>query len=203
MRSRSERGPLEAPSENVAEMLFSMPRSGAHRSGAGESQPSASSPRLRSPPTSPAVCGHTARERNPDLALWKSGHPPSRGHPTQSSHHYILKPYAHVSTKASRNQDTALSGALTHTRNCNCKMGRRERREAGGPAEALTNPQRSEGLGAEDMQTKASRCETGARRPFQSAAQESSYPRGEMSPNPCLTPHTASQVRPKPAFVRT
>lgn len=52
------------------------------------------------------------------------------------------------------------------------------------------------------MQTKASRCETGARRPFQSSGAESSYPRGEMSPNPCLTPHTASQVRPKPAFDR-
>lgn len=94
------------------------------------------SPRLGSPPTSPAACGHAARGRSPDLALWKSRPPSITGSP-----HTIIPSlwtqillYAHVSTKTSSNQDTVLSGALAHTRNCNCKMrgkGKRHREQEG------------------------------------------------------------------------
>ena len=76
--------------------------------------------------TSPAACGHAARGRSPDLALWKSRPPSITGSP-----HTIIPSlwtqillYAHVSTKTSSNQDTVLSGALAHTRNCSHEVKR-------------------------------------------------------------------------------
>ena len=103
------------------------------------------SPRLGSPLTSPAACGHAARGRSPDLALWKSWKTsrkttPGRPSITGSPHTIIpslwtqILLYAHVSTKTSSNQDTVLSGALAHNRNCNCKMrgkGKRHREQEG------------------------------------------------------------------------
>ena len=115
------------------------------------------SPRLGSPPTSPAVCGHTARERNPDLALWKSQPPSITGSPhtiipslrTQPST-MLMFPQKHPGIR------TLHFLGPSHTLEIATEKwgGREKDAESRRARRALTNPQRSEGLGTEDMQTK-------------------------------------------------
>lgn len=88
-----------------------------------------------------------------------SGSPGHLHHGVTPHNHPIItyfKPYAHVSTKASRNCTLGAFWGPLHTLEiATAKWGRRGKiQRAGRDQGALTNPQRSEGLGAEDMQTK-------------------------------------------------
>lgn len=125
-----------------AKMLFSMPGQGAHRSGAGGLSP-LPQPQTQVPTHQPYCVWPHCQERNPDLALWKFDHPPSRESPHTIIHiityssPMLMFPQKHPGIRTLRFLGPS------HTLNCNCKMGEKgeKTQRAGGPAGRSQTPE--------------------------------------------------------------
>ena len=135
---------------NVAEMPPRRVR-GAHRSGAGGLSPLLQ-PQTRVLTHQPCCVWPRCQGKEPRPCPLEVPAITGSPHTIIPSLQAQILLYACVSTKTSRNQDTVLSGALAHNRNCNCKMrgkGKRHREQEG--PRGAHKPQRSEGLRTDDF----------------------------------------------------